>query len=186
MLIMKTYIDSFVCNYKVKPYVLIRDTSIECLSDTHSVYVGLAMIGVVIYYPLSTYLLPTFQYSDHSLDLKYKSSYVIVFVQVKLVILAVNTLFQTFENAILYQLIVGLALMVLTLILHFRIRPCLIVWFNIIDELMISLVIWVIVMPLLGLLWGHLDPPHRELDRWSSDHWDWILCGGYCHLDLPV
>lgn len=53
---MKSFIDAFVCDYDVTPYVMVRDSSIECLSSNHYLYMGLALIGVAIYYPLSTYL----------------------------------------------------------------------------------------------------------------------------------
>lgn len=48
--------DAFVCNYNSYPYKFERDTSIECLSTYHYIYMALALIGVGIYYPLCTYL----------------------------------------------------------------------------------------------------------------------------------
>ena len=56
---------------------------------------GLALLGTGIYYPLSTFLFPSFQYGDKSLDFKYKSAYLIVYVQLKLLILGVATLFSS-------------------------------------------------------------------------------------------
>jgi len=41
---------------------------------------ALAFIGIGIYYPLSTFLYPDFQYGDKSLDMKYKAVYLVLYV----------------------------------------------------------------------------------------------------------
>lgn len=56
MTVMKTFMDAFICDYTSFPYKFERNTSLECLSDYHYIYMGLALLGVGIYYPLSTYL----------------------------------------------------------------------------------------------------------------------------------
>lgn len=77
---MKSYIDAFICDYNEYPYTLVRQPSVECMSDIHFVYITLSIIGCGIYYPLSTYLQPTFQFMDRSLDLKYKSNFVVLYI----------------------------------------------------------------------------------------------------------
>lgn len=60
MTVMRTFMDAYICDYSDIPYKFARNTTIECLSTDHYIYMGLGLIGVGIYYPLSTYLQPTF------------------------------------------------------------------------------------------------------------------------------
>ena len=59
---------------------------IECLSDKHFFYMGIAAIALLIYYPISTFMFPNFQFQNKVLDLKYDPSYVVVLIQGKLII----------------------------------------------------------------------------------------------------
>jgi hypothetical protein len=77
---MTTFIDAFVCNFNVKPFVMLRDPTIECLGDTHFLLIALSLVGIGIYYPLSTFLYPDFQYGDKTLDVKYKATYLVMYV----------------------------------------------------------------------------------------------------------
>lgn len=80
MYTMTNFIDTFVCNFNTVPYTLYRDDTIVCLGDQHFLYMALAFIGIGIYYPLSTFLYPDFQYGDKSLDMKYKAVYLVLYV----------------------------------------------------------------------------------------------------------
>jgi hypothetical protein len=54
---------------------------------------ALSLVGLGVYYPLSTFIYPDFQYGDKSLDLKYRSTYLVLYVQIKLLILGVGNFF---------------------------------------------------------------------------------------------
>lgn len=57
---MTTFLDSFVCDYNLFPYTMVKLDSVECLSNYHFMFMGLAFVCAAIYYPLSTFLQPTF------------------------------------------------------------------------------------------------------------------------------
>lgn len=78
--------DSFSCNYDVKPWTLYEDPNIECNTDTHYIYVFFASLGVVLYYPLSSFLFPNIQFQNKALDLKYDPTFVVILTQIKLLI----------------------------------------------------------------------------------------------------
>jgi hypothetical protein len=61
MLIMRTFIDTYVCKWSgERPWYLYRDSSLVCLSDEHIYYIVLGLLGMFIYYPLSTFMFPNF------------------------------------------------------------------------------------------------------------------------------
>ncbi|CAD8141534.1 unnamed protein product [Paramecium pentaurelia] len=133
--VMKTYIDAFICDYSEYPYILVRQPSVECMSDLHFLYITLAIVGCGIYYPLSTYLQPTFQFMDRSLDLKYKSNFVVLYIQAKLLILGSSSVFSNLqESAYLYQMLFSFLVMGALIYFHFRLDPSYIKWFNVVDR----------------------------------------------------
>lgn len=75
---------------------MIRDSSISCLSDDHLNYMFLALLGIIIYYPLSTFMFPNIQFGDGSLDLKYTPEYLVIYVQYKLLALTISSFFTFF------------------------------------------------------------------------------------------
>ncbi|CAD8144405.1 unnamed protein product [Paramecium octaurelia] len=133
--VMKTYIDAFICDYSQYSYTLVRQPSVECMSDIHFLYISFAIVGCGIYYPLSTYLQPTFQFMDRSLDLKYKSNFVVLYIQAKLLILGSSSVFSNLqESAYQYQMLFSFAVMAGLIYFHFRLNPSYIKWFNIVDR----------------------------------------------------
>ena len=54
------------------------------MSNLHSIYMGLAMLGILIYYPVATFFYPNFQFLDKSLDLKYNPSFTVLVLQGKI------------------------------------------------------------------------------------------------------
>ena len=44
------------------------------------------LLGIFIYYPLSSFMFPNLQFQDKALDLKYNPSFMVLQVQVKLII----------------------------------------------------------------------------------------------------
>ena len=55
-----------------------------CMSDLHIMYMGLGMLGLLIYYPVATFFYPNFQFLDKTLDLKYNPSFTVLVLQGKL------------------------------------------------------------------------------------------------------
>lgn len=54
---MTQYINAFICNYdEPGHYYLEVESSIECMSPQHYYIMGLTIVGVSIYYPLSSFL----------------------------------------------------------------------------------------------------------------------------------
>lgn len=134
-IITQTFLDTFNCNWTAStpPYTLIDDTSIECFSDSHNKFVLIALISLIAYYPLSSYAMPNFQFAEKSLDLKYRSSYLILYFQVNFVLLAgkvllsginTNYVVEIVYNSINISVLFILGLSVLLL------KPCFIQWFN--------------------------------------------------------
>ncbi len=83
---MKSFIDTFSCNYDVKPWTLYEDSTLNCNEETHYIYVFLAGLGILLYYPLSSFLFPNIQFQNKSLDLKYDPTFIVISTQVKLLI----------------------------------------------------------------------------------------------------
>jgi hypothetical protein len=77
--------------------------------------------------------MPNFQFAEKSLDLKYRSSYLILYFQVNFVLLASKVLLSGANTStnieIIYNGINIFALSVLGLSV-FLTRPCFITWFN--------------------------------------------------------
>lgn len=88
MFIMKTLIDAFICKWDGDgPWMLYRDKSVQCLTNTHVLYVTCAIIGLLLYYPVSTFIYPVLQFQNKILDMKYEATYIVANVQAKLLIL---------------------------------------------------------------------------------------------------
>jgi len=56
--VIKTLLDVFSCDYRDEPWVLYSNENVECLGDTHGTLFGLASLGIVLYYPLASFLYP--------------------------------------------------------------------------------------------------------------------------------
>ena len=80
------------------------------------------------------------------MDLKYRSTYLVVYVQCKLLILGLSSLFANFNSSsLLYQLIFAAFIMLFIVIFYLRMKPCLIDWFNIIELFLFGIVLSVYV-----------------------------------------
>lgn len=86
VIIIKSFVDTFSCNYNVKPWTLHENPNMICNDDTHYTYVFLASLGIILYYPLSSFLFPNIQFQNKSLDLKYDPTFLVILAQVKLLI----------------------------------------------------------------------------------------------------
>lgn len=101
-----------------------------------------------MYFPLSSYTFPNFQFSEKRLDLKYRPSYLVLYFQINFVLVANKVLLSeagsyssTVEITFISINIVSLAFLSLVCL---KMKPCLIEWFNWIEFLTIF----------LGLIWN--------------------------------
>ncbi|CAK75391.1 unnamed protein product (macronuclear) [Paramecium tetraurelia] len=155
MTVMRTFMDAYICDYSSLPYKFARETSVECLTSEHYIYMGLGLIGVGIYYPLSTYLQPTFQFSDHSLDLKFKSTYIIIYVQAKLLIMGLSSFFNTLDSSFEYQMLFSIGILIFVLGFHIKMEPCFVKWYNIIEQMLILIIIFIYTGAVIIMMTGN-------------------------------
>lgn len=99
-MIMRTFINVFSCDYtsvcsvcyEIKanpslpkdPFSLYSDLQIVCSSTKHKVLMGVAVAGMLLYYPLASFLYPNLQFADEGDDLKYEPTFVVIETQAKL------------------------------------------------------------------------------------------------------
>ena len=126
--IMTTLFSSFACSYnreKETFYLLIDYTqSTTCFdaNSIHSMYMGLAAIGIITFYPLATVLIPSFQFSDKALDIKFDKVFILVENQSDLIIIII---FVFLGNNSLLVLSVQLAICLFLALLCHHMHPCL-------------------------------------------------------------
>jgi hypothetical protein len=116
----------------------------------------LALFGILIYYPLSSYAMPNFQFAEKSLDLKYRSSYLILYFQVNFVLLAGKVLLSSSSTVTVQIIYNSINILALTL-LGFSVltlQPCLITWFNYVELMVICVGLMINIMGLVLYLTG--------------------------------
>ena len=77
---------------------MIRMSTEVCYGGIHKLLMYFAFIGIMLFYPLQTFLFPDLQYADKTLDLKFKTSYIIFQIQVKLIIIGLSSFFLGFQD----------------------------------------------------------------------------------------
>lgn len=100
--------------------------------------------------------MPNFQFAEKSLDLKFRSSYLILYFQVNFALLSGKVLLSSSTNTIIQFVYNGINIFALSL-LGFSvvsIQPCLIAWFNYVELLVIGIGIIVNVMGLVLYITG--------------------------------
>ena len=90
LVVMKSFISTFSCDYSLEPYLLYADNTIICNSSSHRTFMGLAAVGILFYYPLSSFFIPNIQFLDKKLDLKYETTWISLLAQVKLIATGTN------------------------------------------------------------------------------------------------
>ena len=80
--------------FKKKPYILYEDSGIECNTGDHILYLVFAGIGMLLYYPLSSFLFPNIQFQNNDLDLKYNPTWIVILTQVKLLVSGTINMFK--------------------------------------------------------------------------------------------
>jgi len=77
--------------------------------------------------------MPNFQFAEKSLDLKYRSSYLILYFQVQFVLLAVKVLLSGIMTKYFVQIIynwINIIVLSILAISVLSLKPCFITWFN--------------------------------------------------------
>jgi len=163
--IMNSLLEAYVCNFSKSPWTLRSDSTILCLSDNHLKYMAIATVGILLYYPISTFMYPNFQFQDKGLDLKYDPSFLVLNIQAKLLITGFISFFKPeteddISGVIIRQIGVAVILLFLAFITIY-LRPCLIKRVNVWDIAFYLLASWtnftavVVLMtkkPLIGFL----------------------------------
>lgn len=130
--IMKAFLNVFSCTYDDSngDWYVTRNSDLTCFSSFHSMYIGLAVIGLILYYPGSTLLYPNIQYQDKSLDLKFDTTFLVIEAQGKVIIAGVVAFFAL-ERYLWLHLIVSLAVLVILALLCGFMKPCIVRSYNI-------------------------------------------------------
>jgi len=81
------------CNYSTTPATLSEDGTFECWTGTHVGYIVAALLALLLYYPVSTFIFPNFQFADKSLDIKFNTTFVLLLAQVKMVCTGITVFF---------------------------------------------------------------------------------------------
>ena len=80
--IMATLFSAFSCFYDAEEekFYLKLDPSTVCFNraSTHSIYMPFASLGLILFYPAATALIPSFQFSSKALDLKFDKVFVLI------------------------------------------------------------------------------------------------------------
>ena len=87
------------------------DASVTCWSGVHWAMVFAAVISLACYYPIATFLFPSFQFVDRGLDIKFSPSYLVFLQQAKLLVAGLAAFFPLSTDA-------GVAMVVSALIFY--------------------------------------------------------------------
>lgn len=122
------------------------DSTVLCLSDKHLKLMGISTLAILLYYPISTFMYPNFQFQDKGLDLKYDPSFLVLNIQAKLLITGFLSFFKPesgddISGVIIRQAGVAVILFLLALITIY-LRPCLIKRVNVWDVAFYLLASW--------------------------------------------
>jgi hypothetical protein len=169
------------------------DSSVVCLSDQHLKYMGIATLAILLYYPISTFMFPNFQFQDKSLDLKYDPSFLVLNIQAKLlitgtllfpdIILSIKKGFISFfkpesedDISIIIVRQVGVAMILFFLaLITIYLRPCLIKRVNVWDVAFYALASWVkyflsiLSLILKGKFYCSGCSSHKKIINWIFD-----------------
>lgn len=121
----KTCIDAFACDYSIKPITLYQETTLQCFIRPHSGYLAIAIICLLIFYPMLSFLYPNLQFQNRALDLRYDPTYLVVAMQIKLVVAATGAFFAH-PDIVIYQSYICAFVLFGFGILARKMKPCLV------------------------------------------------------------
>ena len=141
--IIMTLLTTFACDWvsSTTPELILSETNnrLVCFGTEHNLYLMFSLILLLLYYPLSTYTMPNFQFAEKRLDVKYKPSYLIIYFQVSFVLAAGKVLLYTIDQRASQSSVstldtvfisINITCLVILLICILWMQPCLINWFN--------------------------------------------------------
>lgn len=89
----------------------------------HIIYIILAIVSVICYYPIATLLYPNIQYQNQESDIKHDTTYLVIESQGKLLIAGVSAFFLK-SKYLWLQLSVVMCVCFILLIVNFIMKPC--------------------------------------------------------------
>ncbi|CAG9321806.1 unnamed protein product [Blepharisma stoltei] len=130
--IMSNILAAFSCQFDDSSnyWYLSKDDSIECFGTLHSVYIALAVVCAILYYPLATLLYPNIQYQNKELDLKYDTTFLVLESQGKLLIAGFSAFFLK-SKYLWLQLTVVIVVCSILMVINIITKPCFVRSFNI-------------------------------------------------------
>ena len=111
--------------------MLLADPSIECFglnSIVHYIYMMLAGVAILLFYPLATMLIPTFQFMNKGLDIKFDASFITIEKQSDLFVAILATFYSELNT--IFVLCVQTFICVILAIYNYKVRPCLVSYMN--------------------------------------------------------
>ena len=137
--VMVTLVSAFACDYDelMQRFFLTADPGIECFSYddfTHFAYMIVSGLAIFLFYPLATILIPTFQFMNKGLDIKFSASFVTLEKQTDLGVAIFGAFYSSLSTlaVLLAQFIICLGLAVF----NHATAPCLVPYMNIYKTLM--------------------------------------------------
>ena len=130
---MFTLISTYACTYDKgsKEFVLMADDQMKCFTFSEPlqiIYMLVAALGLLGFYPLATLLAPNFQFNNKALDIKYDQSFLIMEHQAELLMAGFSIFYQEdWEKVLVPQFLICLTLSVS----NQYIQPCMIKRLNI-------------------------------------------------------
>ena len=131
--VMITLVKAFACGYDplLQQFTLLADPSIECFglsSFVHYIYMLLAGIAIVFFYPLATMLIPTFQFMNKGLDIKFDASFITLEKQSDLFVAILATFYSELNT--LFVLFVQTFICIVLAVYNYKVQPCLVSYMN--------------------------------------------------------
>lgn len=77
--------------------------------------------------------MPNFQFAEKDLDLKYRTSYLIIYFQVQFVLIANKILVNAINSGFIVQIVynsINIGVLFMLAFIVIKLKPCLIQWFN--------------------------------------------------------
>ncbi len=132
--------DALACDYESDPWTTYTASGLTCWEGLHFLYVGCSLLGIVIYYPMSTFMYPNLQFQNKSLDLKFYPSFLIVMSQIMLFVSGLDCFYSTEPSVALSFIAVSMLVMGLVCL---KTKPCLVKKTNLWYAVKYLLIAWV-------------------------------------------
>ena len=151
--IMSKMMEIYSCNYNVQPWVLYADSTFECFTEGHFMYLLVSLAVVCTYYPFATFIFSNLQFANKDADIKFSPSFVVLLSQVKLLVAGLNIFMRSGEIDIVMRLaILAVALTGLGVV-SAKTEPCIVPRMNIYFTALYILAAWINLMAIVVRVW---------------------------------